>query len=428
MTAMQDSPQDTAPARAPACDLPLRENAPLENRSVPAPQKDINATAGGKIVNTGIYYGIGWLGNSAGSLFTTYFLNPRDDVTRGKETVIDFLANKVIKGANKVKTRDSVRSTVEILFMFISGVIATTIMTPLAMNRGKLAHKVNQFLGNRDKDVLPDSMKKLPEPKTLEDKIEQEIHKRVDKKHSAGDVWKARGVGMGLVLAGDYVVNSAGRYIENTRLPKTTPVKNPGGIGEALDTLGRRVGKALNYQSMDTLGWRLGQKLHDALPQSVVKGWTRFFYKHGASIEKIEENMKEHFQRLKDTELEFGSHGAPANKHRMVIAEQTRLVTKEMGWTLVMAVVLHQLVGLFNRRRVKKEEERAIAEITKEGLVPEGYKVTLEEGVKLERIDAKGGSWAEKSGGQKPQPQKSPDYATQVQAGRSAAESAAPAL
>jgi len=378
------------PVRAPSCELPMRRDAPLEDRAVPAPQKDIHKTTGGRIVNTGIYYGLGWLANSALALFFTYGLNPRKEVKVGKEKATDFIVKKILRNeASHGKTLDSVRSTVEMLFMLISGTVLTGVMTPLVKRRGKMAHSVNQWLGNKDKNVLPDDLIQQPEPKTLEDKINQEIHKRVNRKHSTGDLWKARGIGMGLVIGGDFAVNRLSRTLENH-----------------------------GHQSVDTLAWRLGQKIHDHLQikaPKVLNKWIEFFEKHGAKFSDVRTNMKDHFDRLEKTEKEFGTKGLTKPvESRMVISEQTRLITKEAGWTMVMALMLHQMVKGFNKRRVKKEEAAAIAEATKQGFVPEGYKVVLDEGVKLERIDGKDTKWADKSGAKKQQPEKQENFVAAV--------------
>lgn len=384
----------SARVRARASDLPLRKDASPEHSVPKPPEKDIRKTSGWKLVTAAVFYGIGFIFNSTLSLFITYFLNPLKSVANIKEGATAFLVKnvgRVLKNVSHVKVLDSMRSGVEISFMMIAGTVATLIMTPLVHRHGKMAHKVNQWLG-KDQHVLPDEMKPVPEPKTLEDKIEQEIDKRVNIKHGAGDLWKARIISMLLCLGGDWAVNKSSRILEGAGQP-----------------------------SVDTLSWRMGQKLYGVLPEKAVKSWVGFFSRHGASIEKIEANMKDHFQRLKNTEITFGAHGGPVNADRMVISEQTRLITKELGWTLIVAVWVGEFLRLFHKRRLKKERQEAIAELTREGLVPEGYKVVLGEHVTLEPV-GKAGAWTKKSEAERSQPQKSENFVNAVDTSRTLGE------
>jgi hypothetical protein len=308
-------------------------------------------------------------------------------------SAISSIAGK-IKSNHPEKIIDSVRSGVEISFMVLAGFVTTAIMLPIVMNRGAIAHKINKILGT-DKHVLPDNLIVRPEPKTLEDKIDQEVHKHVNKRITAADVWKARFLTIAGVLVGDQLVNSSSRWLESKGL-----------------------------QSIDTLSWRLGQKIYSILPKEKVSKFNEWCSNHGASIEMIEKNMKEHFSRLKKTEIEFGEHGGiplhervPIND-RMVISEQSRILVKELGWAFIAAAFLHQLTNWYHNRRVKSEEQTAIAHITKQGLVPEGYKVVLTEDVKLERING----WAEKNKDKKLRPEKSENYVKSVDNSRTAAE------
>lgn len=335
-------------------ELPLRKECPPED--MPQRQgKDINKTVGGKITTLLTNYIVGGVGNSSLSLAFTYGLNPRDDVKKFKDNVTNFFTSKF--GSNSTKTLDSVRSTVEVSFMFIAGFIMTAVMTPMILHREKIAYKINQLIG-KDKDVLPDNMKPKEAPKTVEDRIEQELNKRVRTKQGIADLWIARFVAVGGVMAGDYFLNRSSRARE-----------------------------AAGKDSIDTLSWKAGQKAYGHMKPEMVTRWNNWFARHDASIGDMRKNMKDHFNRLEETERQFAK-GGPLNEDRMVVAEQARIVTKEVGWTFVCALWVEKLTGLFNKYRVHKQQEKALQNMTKEGFVPKGYKAVLEKNgcVKLEAM------------------------------------------
>lgn len=102
----------------------------------------------------------------------------------------------------------------------------------------------------------------------------------------------------------------------------------------------------------------------------------------------------------------------------MMIADQTRMLGVEIGWTLILAQCVQWLANTFHDRRIKREQNEALGEITKEGLVPKGYRAIIEEGVKLERIEDKNTSWANKNTASKIRPEKSDSFASSVDKSR----------
>jgi hypothetical protein len=86
---------------------------------------------------------------------------------------------------------------------------------------------------------------------------------------------------------------------------------------------------------------------------------------------------------------------------------------------------MERLVDLFHKRRVHKEEQKALVEVTREGLVPEGYKAVLshDEHIALQPVAdgaSKGATWAEKNPA-KPRPEKTENFTASVDNSRAAA-------
>jgi hypothetical protein len=387
-----DKTTDKTSARTVACDLPLRADVPLEARVTQPPHKDIHKTIGGRLTHAGIYYLLGFVGNSGLSIGITYLLNPREWVKNLKKPAAEAM-EKVLKGFSKDPLRMAHR-TVEIGFMMIAGTILTAAMVPLVKRRERIAYWINQKLGT-DKDVLPDHLVKQPEPRTLEEKIEQEINKRVNKQHSSGDLWSARWTALAVPLFGEMALSNW-----NSKREKA------------------------GQWSVDTKIVEGGTKLYDKVlsKKSWVDKLSRFFEKHGASMEEMQKNAPENYKVLAGIENKL--HPGELNKSRMMIADQSRMLSKEVGWTIILAVLVDRLVRVFHNRRVKREEKKAIAEITKEGFVPEGYKVVLGEGVTLQPVGGTAGeksSWAEKNAAGKPRPEKTENFVKTVDNSRSTA-------
>jgi len=377
------------------------ENPPAQAATAaPAPlsvkQKNISETPGGKITNFFIFYVMGWVANAVLSLLIAYNLNPRDNVKRAKDRMANALA-RGFGGTPGKNTVDGIRSAVEITFLMISGTLVTVVMTPLLKYYGQISHRINRMLG-KDIDVLPEEMKKLPEPRTAEERIQQEIQKRVNKGNAGiAALWLSR-IGMtGAILAGDGVVNRGSRILESKNLP-----------------------------SVDTLSWNLGRQVYKIMPKSLTDRWASWFERHDASIDKIKVNMADHFDRLEE-------HGKVDNDNNsMVIAEQTRIVIKEVGWSFTMAKFMEVLTGSVREKLIGKQIKKAIDEVTREGLVPEGHRVIVgkDGSVSLDKVEKEpheinSGRWAakeDKAARPQQRPTKSDSHAQSIVNERAAAE------
>lgn len=347
--------------------LPLREDAPdLPASCDPQPKNLMRDTSGGKITDAVIYKGLGFVGNSSLSVGITYWVNPTKQAKWARKTALEG-ATRVFKD---FLPQPAINNAVDIGFMLIAGTILTAFMAPLVNRREKIARWINQKLG-KDQDVMPENQRTFNTPLTLDDKIEQELKKRVNYQQTSGDLWSARWSGIWLPVFGDMALGkwSAGR---------------------------EKQGK----WSVDTVSWKTGQHLYnDVLPQKTVKRMGDFFKRHGAGMEDVKANNREIYDRLSKVEdlherINTEIHGKPAidNKRddRMMIADQTRLLGKEVGWTVILAEFVEKLTKRFQARRIHKQERKAIAQMREEGIIPAGVHVTTDkEGhVKLTKTNA----------------------------------------
>lgn len=312
-------------------------------------KKDINQTRGGKFANWLIDWGIGFFGNAILSVYMTYYLNPQTPVKNFKKNVESGIVNSlnIQDEVKKESIVSGIRSGVEICFQFAAGFIATLVMTPLVSRREKIAHSINKMLGT-DTDVLPSAMVKPDAPKTVEERIHQEINKRVNYKQTPGDLWMARIPATFAIFLGDQIYN-----LGNIKLEKN------------------------HFQSPDTLILRGGQQLYKLFPDASQK-MNSWFEHHEAGMEDIKKNAPAHYQRLEAVETKYG-HTTPEslNTDRMAIAEGTRIFAKEAGWTFAMADAVKEGTQYFHDKRVLKETANAIKILKRKGLIPEGYDVAL---------------------------------------------------
>jgi len=354
--------RETASASDPSS-APQGASAPEFNAAVVEQgrnAKNINETFGGKVMHWMTYYGVGFVANGILSLGITYYLNPRKSVRDFKARATGFITRHPIKTEEDLKlleqhpamkkTLDSFRSAVEITFQFISGSIMTVFMMPLMKYKDNLAYKCNQLFG-RDKEVVPECLQPEKTPTSQAEALEIELNKRVHRDRSNADLWKSRIILMFTILGGDFLYNRGNRKLEEH-----------------------------NLISGDTVTWAAGMKLNKILPKSVSDPWVNFFQNHGASVDLIRENVPDHFGRIERMERKYGSSpaGAPVeglNTNSMVLGEQTRLITKEWGWTLFMASFLDKLTGRFQRNRIGREQEKAIASLRREGKLTDDFDV-----------------------------------------------------
>jgi hypothetical protein len=340
------SGQGGAPER-----LPMRKEVPNFPVCDP-PMKDMSKTFGGKITDAVIYKGLGFVGNSTLSVGVTYWVNP----TKGAK----WAREKSLIGAQRLLKdflpQPAINNAVDIGFMLIAGTILTAVMAPLVNRREKIAYWINQKAG-KDADVLPDKDRTYAKPATLEDKIEQELNKRVNYNQTSKDLWKARWSGIWLPVFGDMAL---GKWSANR--------------------------EAAGKWSVDTVSWKVGQRLYDdVLPKEKVNTLGNFFKRHGAGIEDVKANNRQIYDRLQKVELEHEKHNTlvkgrkaadtPTSDDRMMIADQTRLLGKEVGWTIILAEFVEKLTFKFQARRVRREEIKAIAKMREEGIIPTGVHV-----------------------------------------------------
>lgn len=388
-TSVQAGPENPAGQKAAPAATPLPPGLA---------QKRIEETAGGKITNFTIFYGLGWVLNAAMSILITYGFNPRPGVKTAKDRIAKSIAGIFGKNEASSGTLDTVRSAIEINFMMIAGSIAAGIMTPLLKYQGRISHKINKMLG-KDVDVLPEEMQKLPEPKTVEERIEQEIKHHTNKGNaSIAALWLSRIGVVVSILIGDAFVNRGNRMLESKNLP-----------------------------SIDTLSWGAGKEVYKIMPKSAVSKWDNWFRTHGAGLSDIKASSPEHFDRIKT----YGKVGD--DNSSMVISEQTRLLIKEVGWSLVAAKLVDKMTASIRNKLMGRQVEKAINTVTREGLVPDGHRVIVgKDGkVSLDRVEEKPhelepGYWAakeDKAGKAQQQPAKSESHAQAVTNSKAAAAS-----
>jgi hypothetical protein len=295
---------------------------------------------------------LGFGANSAASIGVTYWINPTESAKKGKEAI----KRGAVKIFKTIAPERAINAGAEIFFMLISGTILTAVMAPLVKKREDMAYWINQKLG-KDTDVLPEHLKTYDAPLTLEDKVEQELKKRVNYGQTSRDLWKARWSGIFVPLLGDPLLSKWNDKRE-----------------------------AVGKWSTDTISWKAGQHLYDeVLPKSTVHKLSNFFEDHGAGINDMRDNNKVVFNNLERIEKQHDKtnqllHGYPpvseaTRKDRMMIADQTRLLGKEVGWTLVLAEIVEKLTCKYQNRRIRREEDKALAKMREEGIIPVGVSV-----------------------------------------------------
>lgn len=350
----QDTSQDTQP-RVP---LPMR----VDNPNLPAcdpPQKDImKDTVGGKVTKAVLFEVMGEGLNATTSVGVTYWINPTPGAKKARETV-----HKTAQALFKeFLPQPAISNLVDISFMLIAGTTVTALMAPLVNRQEKVAHWVNKKLG-KDTDVLPEDQRTYGTPLTMEDQIQQELKKRVHYGQTSRDLWKARWSGIMVPIFGDMALGKWSAHREEQ-----------------------------NKWSVDTVSWKVGQHLYDsALHKKTVAKLGRFFKNHGAGMSDVEMNNPELYARIRKVEdlhekINTQIHGKDKIKEidrddRMMIADQTRLLGKEVGWTVVTGEIIKHLTFHFHGNRIRKQESKAIAQMREEGIIPAGVHVDIKNGV-----------------------------------------------
>jgi|GEM_PF-5305311 len=307
-------------------------------------EQKIADTFGGKFMKLFTFFGIGFVGNSTLSLVFTYIFNSRPETKKLREDIIGGISKVAgVAGDESSSLGKGIRSAVEMCFMFIAGITVTAIMQPLIHYGDRLAHGINKLLG-KDADVLPDELKPLKDPKTVEEKIAQEVGKKIQK-HSPFDLWVSRAISMATVLIGDVVVTQAGLKAEKHNLP-----------------------------SLDTVSWGIGRFLYSIMPKDLSAGLNRWFANHDASLEDIQKNSPDHYDRLVKNNTQYSVYKGN-NPEEQCTSEQGRLVVKELGWTGFLAVTMEKLTHSLKEWRKDRQLEKAVKELSRQGLIQDGYEV-----------------------------------------------------
>jgi hypothetical protein len=342
-----------ADLKAKSSDLPKHEAIAKEllDDKIPSGKRSIEDTKGGKATDFFIFDFLGAGVNSLLSLVVAYGLNPREWVKNSKAGIVNTISGLLGGDSQRIVNR-----VVEVGFMCISGTILTACMVPLVKKKEEIAYWINKKLG-KDTDVLPDSMKVVAEPTTQEERIEQELKKRVNYKATSSDIWIARWTAIAGVLVGDGLLAKMSAKLEAAGKP-----------------------------SIDTLGWNAGQIAYDRLlPHSWIHALNNFFSSHGASIDDMKENNKENYDLL--ASIERKTNGGKLDEDRMMVADQTRMLFKEVGWTYVAAKWMQGLLDKLKDHRIDKEEQKALVALKKEGIIEEGQSVTLSKEKKVTIVE-----------------------------------------
>ena len=319
----------------------------------PAPARDKKSA--NNLFNKLNYFGLGFVANSSLSLWITYNVMPtkwaqaRIDDLRGVLMPVAGVWDKAKGMINPKKAAqfnhaireahvgESARSMAEILCMCIAGCIVLVPMKLLEDHKKAIVNKIDHIENPQyHQHCLENHIK--PEALPFE---------KEDKHLTWGNLLTARAAGVASVIG----IDAAFQMFNNKRHDK---------------------GK----WNLDTAEWKMGGKIYDALPEKVGKKFTDFFTAdkraNATSLDNIQPMLR---KRLTD------SVGHDSN--RMMFAEQTRLFTKEVSLTLVMAGIVYTLAKaggitpILSKLGLKKPEEQKEAV---DGLLQEVPFVPVTEG------------------------------------------------
>lgn len=270
----------------------------------------VEGTFGEKVVNTFNNYGLNWVGNSALSLLITYNVMPTkwgDRMKSGAGKVTTPLVNGYYKlkslvtgNGHKTNTKSieaSKRSAAEILCMAISGCIILPFMKYVDDHKREMVEWVNNkwpgskptngtagngTAGNGTADGVP--------PGEFQ-----------EEKQGWGKLLISRATALAAVLVGDQIVQGLNNTHPESRL------------------------------NTDRASWKLGGWLYEKLPTKFTTWVVDFVGRKGKG--EIQTELMPH---MKNTL-------AGASQRKMVFAEQARLVQKDVGWTLALAMMMHAM-------------------------------------------------------------------------------------
>jgi len=288
-----------------SCDLLEAPTTPVTS----APARDTNFA--NKAFNWLNYCGLGFLANSASSLFITYNVMPTDTAQKGVEKLANGM-KPVVGGFGRLKnalgfskkeidlvTRDlhiaeSARSTAEILVMTIAGTLMLFPMKWMEDHKKAIVERIDKW---KNPEYHEHCQQNNITPEALP-------HEAKENKKSWGNLIWARAVGLASVLGIDAVM----QVFNNNR---------------------HSAGK----WNMDTVEWKLGGSIYDKLPKSTSEKFINFFSARKSSdLSGIQPQLRETLEKTVSND-----------KNRMMFAEQTRFLSKELSLTMIIAGIVYAL-------------------------------------------------------------------------------------
>lgn len=291
---------------APVAALPTA--SPIPSPETNGKPKRVEGTFGEKVVNTFNNYGLNWFANSALSLFITYNVMPTKFGDKMK-TGAGKVTTPLVMGYHKLKSRitkkaldvnadhieASKRSAAEILCMAISGCIILPFMKHVDDHKREYVEwmndiKVKWFGGKPSNGNGTNGTKDGVPPGEFQ-----------EEKQGWGKLLFSRAMALIAVLVGDQIVQN------------------------------RNNSKPDSPLNTDKASWKLGGWLYEKLPTKFTNWVVDFVGRKGKG--DIQKEVRPHI----DATLK----GAINNKK--VFAEQARLVQKDVGWTLALAMMMHAM-------------------------------------------------------------------------------------
>ncbi len=277
-------------------------------QTTPPPPRDHKFA--NKVFNWLNYCGLGFIANSTLSLYITYNVMPTptaqkgiDKLAGGMKPVVSGWGNlKKLLGFGKeidevtrnLHINESARSTAEILVMCIAGTTMIPFMKFMEDHKKAIVDRIDRWKNPQyHEHCQQNNLAPAPLP-----------HEEKEEKKTWGKMLSARAVGFFSVI----------------------------GIDAALQIFNNKRHSAGKW-NMDTVEWKLGGSIYDRMPKSVSEKFINFF-----SARKTSDLSGIQPQLLEKLEKAVGG-----DKSRMMFAEQTRFLSKELSLTMVMAAIVYAL-------------------------------------------------------------------------------------
>lgn len=304
------------------------ESCAVPNNITPAPARDTKFA--NKAVDWCNYFGLGFVANSALSLFISYNVMPTEAAQNGIKKLSDGIkpvvggwgsfkkligiGKEIDHATHQLHINESARSMAEIIVMCIAGTLILAPMKWVEDSKKFFVDKIDKWK-NPEYHEHCEKNAISPEPLPHEN----------DEKKTWGRMLSARFAGVASVIG----IDAALQNFNNKR---------------------QAVGKG----NLDTAEWKLGGFIFDKLPKKTSEKFINFFSAHKTS--DLSGIQKPILERLEQT--------VGGNKNKMMFAEQTRLFSKEVSLTLIMSGIVYSLAktgvvsGLLNALGIKKSDEQ----------------------------------------------------------------------